>query len=543
MGVRYSSSESAALIEAMSSNIQIATQITEKLTSGSDHLIAEIEAGRLQGAAYEAGKNLFGNIIIPCIKKLQEAIDDIQIELNSYKNADAVVSKYGELDLDDLKTQKQSWEKQLSKYQDLIRKNEDFFNRVGAFLTANLDQNLSENRVLHELADKTRMQIKDLEEKIEKLVWFVEQVNQYFSDSLEIINLAIEGAGQLSQIIVDSNGNYYSDSVDMTWFDKMKQTKVVSYAKRDYQDALTRTLNQASRDMLLSDDGDTYYREELKKRLKGHDRSQWKKIIDDYNHTLKIDNEGNLIEIIDNSAYKDRHYQKNDNFSVLKNGKYDSASTKMINEKYQELLQENFEANSAEFWGGVSQMLSGLLLDFTSVAAETGGLALAPETGGASFIAGTTAAELALDAGNALIFSGVVSTGSAISKTGSANSEIQVNYSSNYDSWKSNKPTSKTISGKGGPQIEARVGNRKENIRVDWEPHSGPNGDGLFQVQSGSGKSGYSLNEAIDVNSISSKTDILDWVNKTKKIKNLDKSVKSEIVERIWKGYRNYYGN
>lgn len=161
MGVRYSSSESVALIEAMSSNIQIATQITEKLTSGSDHLIAEIEAGRLQGAAYEAGKNLFGNIIIPCIKKLQEAIGDIQIELNSYKNADAVVSQYGDMDLDDLKTQKQSWEKQLLKYQEQIRKNEDLLNRVGAFLTANLDQNLSENRVLHELADKTRMQIKN----------------------------------------------------------------------------------------------------------------------------------------------------------------------------------------------------------------------------------------------------------------------------------------------------------------------------------------------------------------------------------------------
>lgn len=81
------------------------------------------------------------------------------------------------------------------------------------------------------------------------------------------------------------------------------------------------------------------------------------------------------------------------------------------------------------------------------------------------------------------------------------------------------------------------------NLRVDWEPTSGSNGNGVFQVQSGSGKSGYSLNESIDVNSISSKTDILDWVNKTKKIKNLDKSVQSEIVERIWKGYRNYYGN
>ena len=541
MGVRYSSSESAALIEAMSGNIQIAKQITEKLTSGSDYLIAEIEAGKLQGAAYEAGKNLFGNLIVPSIKKLQEAIDDIQIELNSYKNADAVVSQYGNMDLDDLKTQKQSWEKQLLKYQEQIRKNEDFWNRVGAFLTANLDQNLSENRVLHELADKTRMQIKDVEEKIEKLEWFVEQVNQYFSDSHEILNLAIEGAGQLSQIIVDSNGNYYADGVDMTWFDKMKQTKVVSYAKRDYQDALTRTLNQASRDMLLSEDGDTYYREGLKKRLKGQDRSQWKKIIDDYNHTLKIDNEGNLIEIFDNSAYKDRHYQKDDNFSVLKNGKYDSASTKMINEKYQELLQENFEANSAEFWGGVSQMLSGILLDFASAAAETGGLALAPETGGASFIAGTTAAEVALDAGNALIFSGVVSVGSAISKTGGANAEIQVNYSSNYDNWQANKPTSKTISGRGGKLIEARVGNRKVKLRVDWEPSSGTNGDGVFQVQSGSGKSGYSANEHIDVGQISSKQSINNWVNNNEKLRNLKNSVKNEIVDRIWKTYQNNY--
>lgn len=80
-------------------------------------------------------------------------------------------------------------------------------------------------------------------------------------------------------------------------------------------------------------------------------------------------------------------------------------------------------------------------------------------------------------------------------------------------------------------------------LRVDLEPNSGTGGQGKLQVQSGGGKSGYSLNESIDVNSISSKTDILDWVNKTKKIKNLDKSVKSEIVERIWKGYRDYYRN
>ena len=66
--------------------------------------------------------------------------------------------------------------------------------------------------------------------------------------------------------------------------------------------------------------------------------------------------------------------------------------------------------------------------------------------------------------------------------------------------------TSKTISGKGGKLIEARVGNRKVKLRVDWEPTSGSNGDGVFQVQSGSGKSGYRVNEHIDIKNIYNKT-------------------------------------
>lgn len=138
-------------------------------------------------------------------------------------------------------------------------------------------------------------------------------------------------------------------------------------------------------------------------------------------------------------------------------------------------------------------------------------------------------------------FSGVVSVGSAISKTGGANAEIQVNYSSNYDSWQANRPTSKTISGKGGKQIEARVGNRKVKLRVDWEPTSGVNGEGVFQVQSGSGKSGYSANEHIDVSKISSKQSINNWVNNNEKLRNLKNSVKNEIVDRIWKTYQNNY--
>ena len=226
MGIKYSSSESSSLIEAMNSNIEIANKITDRLSSGSDHLISVLESGKLQGAAYTAGKNLFSEIIIPSIKKLQSAIDDIQTELSSYKSADAVISGFGELDLDDLKTQKETREKQLAEVKSQIRENEKFLSLTGALITGKLGDHISKNNALHELEYQLQMGIDELKDKIEKLEWFVLQVSQYFSDSLQVLSLAIQGATQLSKIIVDNNGNYYVDGVDMTWFDKMKKQKI-----------------------------------------------------------------------------------------------------------------------------------------------------------------------------------------------------------------------------------------------------------------------------------------------------------------------------
>jgi hypothetical protein len=228
MGIKYSSSESSSLIEAMNSNIEIANVITDRLSSGSDHLISALESGKLQGAAYTAGKNLFSEIIIPSIKKLQSAIDDIQTELTSYKNADAVISGFGELDLEDLKTQKETREKQLAEVKSQIRENEKLRSIIGALGTGNLGNHFSKNNALHELEYQLQMGIDELKDKIEKLEWFVLQVSQYFGDSLQVLSLAIQGATQLSKIIVDNNGNYYVDGVDMTWFDKMKKQKIES---------------------------------------------------------------------------------------------------------------------------------------------------------------------------------------------------------------------------------------------------------------------------------------------------------------------------
>lgn len=531
MGVKYSAQESQELIQAMTNNLQVANEVTDRLSSGCDHLISSLDSGELTGAAYTAGKGLFTEIIIPSIKKLQAAIDDIQLELTSYKNADAQVSGYGDLDMDQLKELKKLREEQLAIVEAQIQARENWLNQIKDFFTLNWGKAFSEKTILYNTKSQIESGIQDLDDKIEKLEFFVSEVSQYFSDSLEVLSLAIQGATQLSKVIVDSDGNYYADGLDMSWVQKMKDVKIVSHAKRDFQDSETRAINKASRDMMLSEDGDAYYRAELKKRLKGHDKSEWDKIIDDYNHTLKIDETGNIIEIS----------PLEQGYVVSKNGKYDADYTHLVNKKFDELKAQNFEANSVEFWSGVAQIFSGLGVYFASGALEVLSIMAGPPTAGTSIVAGTAASVSGVQYGNVLIASGAVTSLSAITKTAIQNGEIQVNYSSNYDSWKANRPTSKTISGKGGKQIEARVGNRKVKLRVDWEPSSGTNGDGVFQVQSGSGKSGYNVDAHLDINGITGKNSILNFVNNHPQLRNLSKSVKEEIFDRIWKTYQKNY--
>ena len=528
MGVKYSAQESQELIQAMTNNLQVANEVTDRLSSGCDHLISSLDSGELTGAAYTAGKGLFTEIIIPSIKKLQAAIDDIQLELTSYKNADAQVSGYGDLDLDQLKELKKLREEQLAIVEAQIQARENWLNQITDLFSLNWGKAFSEKTILYNTKSQIESGIQDLDDKIEKLEFFVSEVSQYFSDSLEVLGLAIQGATQLSKVIVDSDGNYYADGLDMSWVQKMKDVKIVSHAKRDFQDSETRAINKASRDMMLSEDGDAYYRAELKKRLKGHDKSEWDKIIDDYNHTLKIDETGNIIEI----------HSLEQGYVVLKNGKYDDDYTHLINKKLDELKAQNFEANSVEFWSGVAQIFSGLGVYFASGALETLSIMASPPTAGTSIVAGTAASVSGVQYGNVLIASGAVTSLSAITKTALQNGEIQVDYSSNYDSWQANKPTSKTISGRGGKLIEGRVGNRKVKIRVDLEPNSGAGGQGKLQVQSGSGKSGYDINRHLNINEITGKDYIRNWVNKTGDIKNQTKSVKEEIIERLWKGYQ-----
>lgn len=226
MGVKYSSAESSALIEALSNNIEIANEITERLSNGCDYLVSSLDSGKLQGAAYTAGKGLFTDIIIPAITKIKEAVDDIQIELNSYKTANEPVSQYGNLDLEELKALKKSKEDMLTVVNEQIAEHESFFNKLKD--TFNSDAHRETSRQLTESKNNLESEIQSVTKKINELELFVSQVASFFSDSLTVLQLAIQGASQLSQVIVDANGNYYTDGLDMTWVDELKAQKIVS---------------------------------------------------------------------------------------------------------------------------------------------------------------------------------------------------------------------------------------------------------------------------------------------------------------------------
>ena len=232
MGVKYSAQESQELIQAMTNNLRVANEVTDRLSSGCDHLISSLDSGELTGAAYTAGKGLFTEIIIPSIKKLQAAINDIQLELTSYKDADAQISGYGDLDLDQLKELKKLREEQLAIVEAQIQVRENWLNQITDLFSLNWGKAFSEKTILYNTKFQIESGIQDLNDKIEKLEFFVSQVSQYFNDSLEVLSLAIKGATQLSKIIVDSDGNYYADGLDMSWVQKMKDVKIES-AKYD----------------------------------------------------------------------------------------------------------------------------------------------------------------------------------------------------------------------------------------------------------------------------------------------------------------------
>ena len=82
------------------------------------------------------------------------------------------------------------------------------------------------------------------------------------------MGLAIQGATQLSQVLVDSEGNYSTDGIDMmSWSTKMEAQKIQTVSKSDYRTPQEQAIDKAVKDMKLSGAAEIYYRSKLTENL------------------------------------------------------------------------------------------------------------------------------------------------------------------------------------------------------------------------------------------------------------------------------------
>lgn len=215
MGVKFGVADSSNLISAMRNNVSIARTIIDRLNAGSQHLLSHLDGGVLQGAAYTAGRGLFSELILPAIAKLGQAIDDIQAELTSYEHAHSVVAEHGDLDLDDLRTELATAQEQLRLTEEQLERNREFFTQVQAFVTGELPHLLAQNEALERVQERLEVTIREHKTEIEKLEWFVADVSNYFSDSLDVMRLAAQAAIELNEVAVEADGTYYTSGVNL----------------------------------------------------------------------------------------------------------------------------------------------------------------------------------------------------------------------------------------------------------------------------------------------------------------------------------------
>jgi hypothetical protein len=229
MGIRFSAADSSNLVTAMRSNIMTANQIVSRLDSGSQHLVAQLDEGVLQGAAFTAGRGLFAELILPGIAKLREAVGDIQAELASYEYAHSVLAQYGDLDYDGLTEALKEARERLRLIAEQIECNNDFFTQLQAVFTGDVEKLAYQNTVLQRLKDQVENEIENLKEKIDKLEWFVADVSKYFSDSLEVMRLATKAAVELNKVAVEADGSYYTNGVDLSLIRGLSAAKISTH--------------------------------------------------------------------------------------------------------------------------------------------------------------------------------------------------------------------------------------------------------------------------------------------------------------------------
>ncbi|WP_048951125.1 T7SS effector LXG polymorphic toxin, partial [Enterococcus faecalis] len=187
MGLIYSSSDSSAMMRALSSNLAVARTTTSELTAGCQQLIAAIDGHTLSGAAYNAGKGLFSELVIPTIHRMTAAVDNVQSDLAKYSAADAFIASEGFLDEDKLKLKIKIMKANQQLLHDSARAVATLAHSQPIPGIYELLQNAQ--RTFIKMAESMQQDIDKLHKQIRKLNEFDRQTKNLFATSLEEMQL------------------------------------------------------------------------------------------------------------------------------------------------------------------------------------------------------------------------------------------------------------------------------------------------------------------------------------------------------------------
>lgn len=208
MGMIYDPSDARKLVEALGSNVTQSQHIMENLQSASNKLLTSIGPGTsMTGAAVEAGRGLFSQLVLPTIKKASEAIEKVSSEKD--KLNELIGPAGGEiLDEDKLNEQLQEKHQQQSNVNSMI----NMYRMQGSLHSD--DSKLSNmysdfQKQWTGFLGTVEQDIEDINKKLQKLHTFNTGANALFTDSLNDLKNAMKILTILNNTSVDSKTGTY----------------------------------------------------------------------------------------------------------------------------------------------------------------------------------------------------------------------------------------------------------------------------------------------------------------------------------------------
>ncbi|AYG00466.1 T7SS effector LXG polymorphic toxin [Lactococcus allomyrinae] len=230
MGLIYSSSDSQNLMDGMNANLAIAKAAVQDVVSASRTLTGAIGAGKLlDGAAFNAGKDLFSALIIPTITRASTAFDDTKQHLEQYKTANSEVSSEGVLDEDKLnakKTSTQAIKTATDNTASTFRTMASAADSVSLPFVGPMLNDAAQN--LENYSESLQQDIDKINQKLQKLHTFNSAVNGLFNDDLNNLKQIVQNVTLLSGTVINTKTGSYTlpKGTDSSWFTKLATTSV-----------------------------------------------------------------------------------------------------------------------------------------------------------------------------------------------------------------------------------------------------------------------------------------------------------------------------